>query len=129
MTSPDATTTAPSNVTPNQNTSFSPALKRCEGGSRPADFPIIPPPFSSQPRSPRCGQLCRRNVKNTTASDTANRGPAKLCSVFSAYVNQPKACAPSSGSSRNLPKAMTSPDTASTQNAMAFDQCADRSKG
>ena len=71
----------PSANTPPQKITFSPALKRPDGGSSP---PNRPPPLRSQFQSARSGELSRTKVKNTTASDTANSGPAKLCAVFSA---------------------------------------------
>ena len=65
----------------------------------------------------------------TITSDTANTGPTKLCTFFSAYDSQPNSVGPSTGSRKNLPKAITMPEMASSTKAMALAQCAERSSG
>ena len=62
-------------------------------------------------------------------NDTANTGPAKLCTFLSTYASQPNSVWPMTGRMTCWPKAMTSPDTTSRLNAMALAQCAARSKG
>ena len=72
----------PSRTTPSQKITFSPALKRCAGGSLPTLL-NAPPIFSSHLKSPRCGNSSLTKVRKTITSDTANTGPAKLCRFFS----------------------------------------------
>ena len=72
--------------------------------------------------------LSRTKTRNTTTSDTTNSGPTKLCRFFSAYESQPNSVLPMTGSRKNLPKAITMPEIASATNAIAFVQCAARSK-
>ena len=74
------------------------------------------------------GQLSRKKVKNTTTSDTTNMGPTKLCAVFSTQVSQPNSAPPMMGSRKNLPNAITMPEIARMENAVALTQCAARSK-
>ena len=125
-TRPEATTTTPGTVTPHQNMPFSPALKRCEGTSW---SPNMPPAFDSQTKSARLAMLSRTKTRITTSSDTANSGPAKLWTFFSTKVSAPKTVCPTSGSRKNLPKAITMPDSASATKAAALTQCAARSSG
>jgi hypothetical protein len=81
-TRPEPATSRPISTTPSQNTTFSPALKRPDGGSC---WPFrMRAELRSHTPSWRRGISSRANVTMTMSSDTTNSGPTKLCTVFSA---------------------------------------------
>src|SRR2546423_3464642 len=90
----------------NQNTSFSPALKRPDG----ACFALIkPPPCLTQSTSTFCGTLSLIQSPTISARPITNAALTKLCTYLAACATLLNASEPIIGSNTIFPKVMFNP--------------------